>query len=117
MHNGGASMTIRRCVRTLPHFRFFRKRSRSPSLNPAPTRSCEPSHPQAIRIEATAVLSALRQERPVGDPYGGLIAWIFPPNFFAPPRLPRTISDGSSDFESNNYLAVGPYLEKGELHE
>jgi quinol monooxygenase YgiN len=48
------------CVRTLPHFRFFRRRSRSPSLNPASTRSCEPSHPPAGRIEATKVLSALR---------------------------------------------------------
>src|SRR6267143_3520623 len=28
-------------------------RSRSPSLNPASTRSCEPSHPPASRIEAT----------------------------------------------------------------
>jgi quinol monooxygenase YgiN len=44
----------------LPHFRFFTKRSRSPSLNPASTRSCEPSHPPANRIEATTVLSALR---------------------------------------------------------
>jgi hypothetical protein len=25
------------------------------------------------------------------------------PRSAAPPRLPRTISDGSSDFESNNY--------------
>ena len=33
--HGAASMIIRRCVRTLPHFRFFRRRSRSPSLNPA----------------------------------------------------------------------------------
>src|SRR5258705_12276734 len=63
MDNGGASMTIRRCVRILPRFRFFRKRSRSPSLNPASTKSCEPSHPPASRIEATTVLSALRQER------------------------------------------------------
>src|SRR5260370_34337861 len=53
MHNGGASMIIRRCVRILPRFRFFRKRSRSPSLNPASTRSCEPSHPPASRIEAS----------------------------------------------------------------
>src|SRR5437899_3046341 len=60
MHNGGASMIIGRCVRTLPHFRFFRKRSRSPSSNPASTRSCEPSHPPASRIEAITVLSALR---------------------------------------------------------
>jgi quinol monooxygenase YgiN len=42
------------------HFRFFRRRSRSPSLNPASTRSCEPSHPPAGRIEATKVLSVLR---------------------------------------------------------
>jgi hypothetical protein len=47
MHNGEASMTIRRCARNLPHFRFFRKRSPSPSLNLASTRSCEPSHPPA----------------------------------------------------------------------
>ena len=46
----------------LPRFRFFRKRSRSPSLNPASTRSCEPSHPPASRIEATTVLSAWRQK-------------------------------------------------------
>src|SRR5712672_268478 len=38
-------------------------RSRSPSLNPASTRSCEPSHPPASRIEATTGLSALRQEQ------------------------------------------------------
>jgi hypothetical protein len=45
-----------------PRFRFFRKRSRSPSLNPASTKSCEPSHPPASRIEATTVLSALRPQ-------------------------------------------------------
>jgi hypothetical protein len=45
------SMIIRRCVRILPRFRFFRKRSRSPSLNPASTKSCEPSHPPASRIK------------------------------------------------------------------
>src|SRR5580692_12975340 len=48
-------MIIRRCVRTLPHSHFFRKRSRSPNLNPASTRPCEPSHPPTSRIEATAV--------------------------------------------------------------
>jgi len=63
MHNGGASMIIRRCVRILPRFRFFRKRSRSPSLNPASTKSCEPSHPPASRIEATTVLSALHRQK------------------------------------------------------
>jgi hypothetical protein len=31
-------------------------------LNPASKRSCEPSHPPASRIEATTVLSALRQK-------------------------------------------------------
>src|SRR5882757_8585918 len=53
---------IKRCVRILPRFRFFRKRSRSPSLNPASTKSCEPSRPPASRIEATTVLSALRHK-------------------------------------------------------
>src|SRR5258707_4041470 len=48
-------------------------------------------------------MSASRQEQPLGDPYGGLLAWIYPPNYFAPARPTRTISDGSSDFESNNY--------------
>jgi hypothetical protein len=52
-------MIIRRCVRTLPHLRFFRKRSRSPGLNPASTRSPEPSHPSMSRIEVTTALSRL----------------------------------------------------------
>src|SRR6202163_4064912 len=67
MHNGGASMIIRRCVRILPRFRFFRKRSRSPSLNPASTKSCEPSHPPASRIEATTILSALAADNGRSD--------------------------------------------------
>jgi hypothetical protein len=64
-----------------------------------------------IRCYGTS-MSALRQEQPLGDPYGGLLAWIFPPNYFAPPRLPRTISDGSSDFESNNYWRSALTLRK-----
>jgi hypothetical protein len=36
-------------------------------LNPASTKSCEPSHPPASRIEATTVLSALRQKRPLNS--------------------------------------------------
>src|SRR6202035_4980058 len=69
-------MIIRRCVRTLPHFHFFRKRSRSPSLNPASTRSCEPSHPLASRIEATTVLSALRQKRLLSALFDrGVVIW------------------------------------------
>jgi hypothetical protein len=39
----------RRCARTLPHSRFFKKRSRSRSSNPASTKSCKPSHPSVIR--------------------------------------------------------------------
>src|SRR5216683_721727 len=50
-HSGGASSITRRYARTLAHFRFFKKRSRSPSLNLASTKSYEPSHPPASRIE------------------------------------------------------------------
>jgi hypothetical protein len=42
--------------------RFFRRRSRSPRLNPVSTRPCKPSRPSANRTEATTILSALRQE-------------------------------------------------------
>jgi hypothetical protein len=51
MRSGEASMTIRRCPKTLAHFRFFKRRSGSPSLNLPSTRWCEPSHPPASRIE------------------------------------------------------------------
>jgi len=33
----------------------------------------------------------------------------------SPLGSPVPISDGSSDFESNNYWRSGPYLEKGKL--
>src|SRR6202043_2051354 len=100
MHNGGASMIIRRCVRILPRFRFFRKRSRSPSLNPASTKSCEPSHPPASRIEATTVLSALRQMLPFAtskptpffsfvDGHPGLLTVPIAPALVSDPMLRR----------------------------
>jgi len=50
------------------HFRFFTKRSRSSSLDLAPTQSCEPSHPSACRFETVGSSSGLRHKRPSGLP-------------------------------------------------
>jgi hypothetical protein len=38
-------------ARTLVHFRFFRRRSRSPNLKPASTKSCARLHPSVSQIE------------------------------------------------------------------
>src|SRR5882762_9896953 len=54
-------MTIKRCAGTPPHSRFFRRRSRSPSLNPACTKSCEPSHLPVSRPEMNASAGIKRQ--------------------------------------------------------
>src|ERR1700682_6260174 len=54
-------MIIRRCAGTPPHSRFFRRHSQSPSLNPACTKSCEPSHLPVSRPEMNASASIKRQ--------------------------------------------------------
>jgi hypothetical protein len=49
---------VARCnVATPSHFRFFTKRSRSSSLDLAPTQSCEPSNPSACRFETVGASS------------------------------------------------------------
>ncbi len=57
MRSGGASIIIRPCVRTLSHFRFFKKRRQSPSLNRASMKSYEPSRPSASRTESPIFLT------------------------------------------------------------
>jgi len=49
-------------------------------------------------------MTALRQERTLGDPYGCSLAYIFPPNYFAPPRLRACNFERQFGLESNSYL-------------
>jgi len=79
---GGVSMSIRRCVRLLPRFRFFRKRSRSPSLKPAVLEVVANLHnPWRAEIEATTVCPFAEERSRCGRGAIQVRTYPLPPTF------------------------------------